>query len=702
MGATTRSVYQALQAELVDVRPARRQQRRGHVDEGHPIDLRYDGGFHRPAAQSRFAAAASLAADDDLVGGMFSGQGSWRVESFEDVDPEEAAVIYGAGQLEDEEEPEADDETVASEQPTTTITAARAAFGSASSRSVSFGEEDVPDAPIWGTGELEGAEETSAVESASLSDDVEGPVWGTGELEAAEQEAAAGSDTGAVGAGQATDDARQPGDMAPSTSSGASTLAAATFSRIAANTDDVETAAFANDLQAILAGQKDHPSTHQEAPPIPGSEDTEPAPVYDTRPVSSGFSHSDFDRWGATTRNLATATSYDVGSFDLSRQFDTFDAELDAADRRVGRQAAAMSTVPSPSPRDEFAEDMSALGPTVASSIAPAPAAPAPTRVPSVPRAMSDEIPLDPGTGGMSIDERMLETGDIILSTTPDLTSGVIRLGTDAPVSHSLIYIGGGQVVEAIGPGVVLRSLAEAVDHSNVAVAFRKPDLTAEQALIVRDFIGQQVGKPYTSKVGIVRQAGFQLDRRVFCSGKTGDELDRCINWVGRVNLGTPDNESVLLLGAASSRRSPTPARRSPTRQPTGRPRGTSPSSACTAACRTSVISRRRRWRASRQHVPFVPGGGRWGSTSSSRRSSSGPASPCTRGRRPADGRHRPAHRRPTARRTAAAPRRLRAGRDSGARVAAGRSAPRATGCRASSPRSGSPRGWSAGRPSRR
>src|SRR3982751_5768179 len=112
MGATTRSVYRALQAELTDVRPARRQQRRGHVDEGHPIDLRYDGGFHRPA-QGRLAGAASVFGTDDLVRGMFSGQGSWRVESFEDADPEEEAVVYGAGELDDEEEPDSGDEAVA-------------------------------------------------------------------------------------------------------------------------------------------------------------------------------------------------------------------------------------------------------------------------------------------------------------------------------------------------------------------------------------------------------------------------------------------------------------------------------------------------------------------------------------------------------------------------------------------------------------
>lgn len=68
-------------------------------------------------------------------------------------------------------------------------------------------------------------------------------------------------------------------------------------------------------------------------------------------------------------------------------------------------------------------------------------------------------IPLDPGVGGQSIDENALSIGDIIVSTTPALISRVIRRATGSVVSHALVYIGGGQVVEAIGAGVTLRTL---------------------------------------------------------------------------------------------------------------------------------------------------------------------------------------------------------------------------------------------------
>jgi uncharacterized protein YycO len=165
----------------------------------------------------------------------------------------------------------------------------------------------------------------------------------------------------------------------------------------------------------------------------------------------------------------------------------------------------------------------------------------------------ADEIPLDPGAGGRSIGADALEIGDVILSTTADAVSRGIRAASGAPVSHSMLYVGGGQVVEAIGSGVVLRSLSDAVGPATVAVAFRHPDITSEQALMVRDFAGQHLGREY-NYWGIVRQALFRLDMAAFCRGKSGEEYDRCRNWAGRVNLGTGGNDqffcSQLILAA--------------------------------------------------------------------------------------------------------------------------------------------------------
>jgi len=98
---------------------------------------------------------------------------------------------------------------------------------------------------------------------------------------------------------------------------------------------------------------------------------------------------------------------------------------------------------------------------------------------------------------GRSVDPSSLLTADIVLSTTDAAISKAIRVGTGSPVSHGMLYIGDGQVVEAIGEGVVMRSLGLALRDAIRAAVYRKSDLTETQALMVRDYVGNQVGKPY-------------------------------------------------------------------------------------------------------------------------------------------------------------------------------------------------------------
>jgi hypothetical protein len=116
-------------------------------------------------------------------------------------------------------------------------------------------------------------------------------------------------------------------------------------------------------------------------------------------------------------------------------------------------------------------------------------------------------IPLDPGAGGRSIDSSALQIADIIVSTTSAFVSAIIRAGTSSEVSHSALFIGGDQVVEAIGEGVVLRDLATSLSDDRLAVAYRLPDLTSDQALKIRDYVGNQLGLPYSVKGAL--GAGF-------------------------------------------------------------------------------------------------------------------------------------------------------------------------------------------------
>jgi hypothetical protein len=107
-------------------------------------------------------------------------------------------------------------------------------------------------------------------------------------------------------------------------------------------------------------------------------------------------------------------------------------------------------------------------------------------------------IPLDPGARGRSVGEDALNVADIVVSATNAVVSRLIRAGTVSPVSHAALYVGGGQVVEAIGQGVVLRSLGLSLLDDRLAVAYRVRQLTADQGFRVRDFVGMQLGKPYS------------------------------------------------------------------------------------------------------------------------------------------------------------------------------------------------------------
>jgi uncharacterized protein YycO len=153
-------------------------------------------------------------------------------------------------------------------------------------------------------------------------------------------------------------------------------------------------------------------------------------------------------------------------------------------------------------------------------------------------------IPLDPGAGGMSIGPSALQEGDIILSTTADPSSAVIRWGTGSQISHASIYVGNGQVVESLADGVQIKTVANAIADDSVAVAFRFPNLQPQQSIAICDFARGKVGKKY-DYWGIVRQAPFQL-ANFYCDRLDPAERNNCRNWNGRVFLGTQTNDTFM------------------------------------------------------------------------------------------------------------------------------------------------------------
>jgi cell wall-associated NlpC family hydrolase len=121
---------------------------------------------------------------------------------------------------------------------------------------------------------------------------------------------------------------------------------------------------------------------------------------------------------------------------------------------------------------------------------------------------------LTPTDGGRYARPEDLQAGDILLSADPGVASAGIRLLTVSPVSHAAIYVGNGEVAEALRGGVRLRSIDRVIREESVVAAFRHPALDEARAEQMVRFAREQVGAPY-DYVGVMMHAPFALQRRV-------------------------------------------------------------------------------------------------------------------------------------------------------------------------------------------
>jgi len=150
---------------------------------------------------------------------------------------------------------------------------------------------------------------------------------------------------------------------------------------------------------------------------------------------------------------------------------------------------------------------------------------------------------LNPGNGGELIAADALRPGDIILTAENGLNSVGIRLITLSPVSHAAVYMGRQQIAEAVGSGIRIRSVDEMLADEATVVAFRHPDITAEEAARINTFAASQEGKKY-NYVGVMLQAPFALERRM-CELPLVPSMvrDFCIRGIAAVQLGLGRND---------------------------------------------------------------------------------------------------------------------------------------------------------------
>ena len=150
---------------------------------------------------------------------------------------------------------------------------------------------------------------------------------------------------------------------------------------------------------------------------------------------------------------------------------------------------------------------------------------------------------LNPGNGGELIGADALLPGDIILTAENGLNSVGIRLITLSPVSHAAVYMGNRQIAEAVGSGIRVRSVDALLNDEATVVAFRHPDLTAEQAIKINTFAASHEGKKY-NYLGVMLQAPFALERRM-CELPLVPSMvrDFCIRGIAAVQLGLGRND---------------------------------------------------------------------------------------------------------------------------------------------------------------
>jgi len=156
---------------------------------------------------------------------------------------------------------------------------------------------------------------------------------------------------------------------------------------------------------------------------------------------------------------------------------------------------------------------------------------------------LQNRLLLTPANGGQRIAPADLLAGDIILSNTHGLVSMGIRAMTVAPVSHAALYLGEGQIAEAVGAGVRIRSTADFMADESTIVAFRHPRLRPEHAASLRHFAQLHDGKKYNT-LGIVLQAPFTMQRQA-CELPLVPSLvrDFCIRGLAAVQLGAARND---------------------------------------------------------------------------------------------------------------------------------------------------------------
>jgi uncharacterized protein YycO len=177
-----------------------------------------------------------------------------------------------------------------------------------------------------------------------------------------------------------------------------------------------------------------------------------------------------------------------------------------------------------------------------------------PDRAPSTAVLQFQHSSIEPAEGDAVLKQEALRPGDILLTHAPSLRATGIQLFTFAPVSHAAVYIGDGKIVEAVMPSVRTRSMEDVLKEETVVVVLRHPELTGEQARLIREYALEKSGTGF-SFLGVTLQFPLSIGRKVCEVPLIPTALrDACIRSLGVLNhLAASENQlfcSQLVLQA--------------------------------------------------------------------------------------------------------------------------------------------------------
>lgn len=130
-----------------------------------------------------------------------------------------------------------------------------------------------------------------------------------------------------------------------------------------------------------------------------------------------------------------------------------------------------------------------------------------------------------------------LKAADILLSTGDAIESRAIRGASLSRYSHAALYIGDGDVIEAIADGVKKDTLTNVIDDDTLVAVYRRAPMSEAQATAVVRYAVNQRGKSYdyTGALGAGVTSGsgypisFIISPLITSAGLVSDVINRVL-----------------------------------------------------------------------------------------------------------------------------------------------------------------------------